>query len=168
MAGSTNFYYAGGERIPLEPDLDLVAIDSAKITGADLESPAARKLLADSRPLKSAVSLVSSASIPTDLRARWDRAGALHPVYHHGDTLLVILPEVRAEDADTARLARVRDWLESAKIEAVIVSQRDNLIVLRPTSGRGKDALDLANRLHEELGAASAQARMLRVVARPT
>jgi hypothetical protein len=95
-----------------------------------------------------------------------EHAGAVHPVFRHGTSLTVVLPEVRVEDPSPRRRQAVHQWLRKNADVAEIVHEQGDRIDLQPTSGRGADALDLANRLTEEVGPELAQARLLHIVER--
>jgi hypothetical protein len=85
------------------------------------------------------------------------------PVYRAEDgSLVAVLPEVRVECADPEVLDRV-----AASLEAATVERSEERLVIRPDSGRGEDALAIANHLHDAYGVDVAQARFRRVVPRP-
>jgi hypothetical protein len=82
-------------------------------------------------------------------------------VYRTEDgSLVAVLPEVRVE-APPAALSEIAD-----RPGAHVTDRTDDRITLRPDSGRGEDALALANEL-AEAGADVSQPRFVRVVGRP-
>ena len=86
------------------------------------------------------------------------------PVYEAEDgTMLAVLPEVRVECADPKVLDQVADSLEAATVS----ERSEERLVIRPDSGRGEDALAIANHVHEAYAVDVAQARFRRVVPRP-
>ena len=86
------------------------------------------------------------------------------PVFRAEDgSLLAVLPEVRVECADPQVLDRVADSLEGA----TVAERSEERLVIRPDSGRGEDALAIANHVHEAYDVDVAQARFRRVVPRP-
>jgi hypothetical protein len=92
-----------------------------------------------------------------------ESAGADAPVYRAEDgSLLAVLPEVRVECADPEVLDQV-----AASLEAATVERSEERLVIRPDSGRGEDALAIANHVHEAFHVDVAQARFRRVVPRP-
>lgn len=156
------YYWAREEKVPLE-DTSLVAVDvpaakRARLWGGALEDAAAGAERAED------LVLVPAAELPAELRDRLREAGAVQPVLGHDDTLLVVLPEVRVEtgDADTAAAvsAAVRDYAADVAVEQPAPGR----FVLRPSSGRGEDALKLANHIYERARPDAAQARFLRIV----
>lgn len=158
------YYWARAEKVPLE-DTSLVAVDvpaakRARLWGGELEDAAAG---AGARRADDLV-LVPAAELPAELHDRLREAGAVQPVFGHDDTLLVVLPEVRVEagDDDTAAAvsSAVRDYAAGVAVEEPTPGR----FVLRPRSGRGEDALELANHVYERARPDASQARFLRVV----
>jgi hypothetical protein len=156
------YYWARAEKVPLD-DTSLVAVDvpaarRARLWDGELEDAAAGARRADD------LVLVPTAELPAELRDRLWEACAVQPVFGHDDTLLVVLPEVRVEagDADTAAAvsSAVRDYAADVAVEQPAPGR----FVLRPRSGRGEDALELANHVYERARPTAVQARFLRVV----
>ena len=86
------------------------------------------------------------------------------PVYEAEDgSTLAVLPEVRVECADPA----VLDAVAASLSGATVTDRSEERLVIRPDSGRGEDALALANHVHEAFDVDVAQARFRRVVPRP-
>jgi hypothetical protein len=86
------------------------------------------------------------------------------PVYEAEDgSTLAVLPEVRVECADPA----VLDAVAASLSGATVTDRSEERLVIRPDSGRGEDALAIANRVHEGFAVDVAQARFRRVVPRP-
>jgi hypothetical protein len=94
------------------------------------------------------------------------KQGAVQPVFHAEGAMLIALPEVRLEESSPERRQAVHRWLRRHARDAEIVEDRGDRIVVRPTSGRGQDALALANQLTEQIGPEMAQPRFLRIVDR--
>ncbi len=161
------YYYAHGCRVPLVPDDEYVAIDMERAAQAKLPPKAQTHLHETARGGRGDILLVRREDLPTQIYALLENEGAFQPVYRHEGSRLVILPEVRGEDARKGSRVRLREWIKAQKCEAKIVKERGDQVVLRPTSGSGSDALDLANRIHEELAPEMVQVRMIRVVRKP-
>jgi hypothetical protein len=104
-----------------------------------------------------------AAALPTDLRRRLDQDDALLPVFQYEDALVVVLPEVRVEIA-AGDETEVHRFLEQADVPNQVLTDRGTRLVVRPDSGRGEDALRLANELQESVPVEMAQARFLRRV----
>jgi hypothetical protein len=86
------------------------------------------------------------------------------PVYEAEDgSTLAVLPEVRVECADPT----VLDAVAASLSGATVTERSEERLVIRPDSGRGEDALAIANRVHEDYDVEVAQARFRRVVPRP-
>ena len=156
------YYYAGGQRRGLD-DSDLVAVDLDAVE--DVEEDALEQLRSKGRPLTGAVVLVDSGTAAQVLGDRLDQAPGVHPVYEAEGALVVVLPEVRVEGGDDA-LRRVQQRASArAGVEA-----SEGRLVLRPRSGRGEEALAMANELAEAAGSEEldlAQPRFLRITQRP-
>jgi hypothetical protein len=164
-AGS--YYYAGGEKVELDPDRDWIAVDVDRLGKSKRDASLKKAMMTDSEPLRDSLYLVDRARLSESDLDRMEAEGATQLVYRHGNTRLVPLPEVRVElkaENDTEVLQKC---LKSHSCDAEIVKKRGGSMVLRPRSGRGSDALKIANVLQEEGSAQSAQARFLRMVPRP-
>lgn len=160
MGDGDTYYWAGGKRIPLKASGE-VAVDlgSSLLTQAELED-----LRATGRGLSGSLVIVSKDDVPGSLREGDAFVAGVHPVFRAEDgALIVVLPEVRVEARDPQRLAAVGRSLKSAHIK----EQTEERLVLEPASGRGEDALRLANALAESPDTEVSQARFIRVVPRP-
>lgn len=166
MTSPSLYYYAGGERIPLEVDAGHVAID--------LQGAGRHGLDASVEPLRSRMSVLPGGRVgvvPTDavspaLRAALDQADALQPVYRSGGARIVAYPEVRVH-LDEAGRAELLSAVKRSGVLADVAGEGDGDIVLRPTSGRGTDAIALANYVYEKLRPEMSQPRFVRIVPRP-
>lgn len=163
---SEAYYYAGGERVALESALDLVAVDASIVEARG--SSAAKRALSKARPLRAGLRLAETESLPKDVVDELGRQNALLPVLRFGTDLVVVLPEVRVEESRPEKVRALERWAETAKGRVHCEGAfEDGRVALRPTSGRGEDALAIANELHERLAPELAQARFVRVVRRP-
>ncbi len=165
--GKPSYYYSGGKRIALEPDERTIAVDLRRARAA--ASPQVREWAERSGGLasvKDGIALVPRAEIPAEVLAGLDQEGAIHPVFRYGRARIVVLPEVRVEVAG-AEEQRLRRALEKGDFQAEVEHDDGERLVLRPRSGRGIDALALANALHEKVAPSLAQARFLRIVPKP-
>jgi hypothetical protein len=112
--------------------------------------------------------MLPSAEVPDDVAHALDQAGALQPVYRSADgALVVVLPEVRIDLADTEQASQLHDYLASHDLTSEVLRDTGEQVVLRPTSNRGDDALSLANSIEETVHPPMSQARFLRIVPRP-
>ncbi len=165
--GDAHYYDVDGSRVPLRraPELaiDLTAA-RASSAGADRVDALARK----GRELRGGIVMLDPEKVPEGLAEELDAAGAVQPVYgNEADGFVVVLPEVRIETESESEADRVRSHLKSRAQDAELVEDAGDRLVVRPKSGRGADALAIANRLTEEARPAMAQPRFLRVVPRP-
>lgn len=156
------YYYAGGKRIPLELDPEHVAVDVGDVDSRAGKRPEPAEV-EGAEELRSGLFLIERSSLPTDLRARLDQEKALLPVFHYEDALVVILPEVRIEISAGSE-TEVHRFLEQADVPNQVLTDQGTRLVVRPDSGRGEDALRLANELQESVSVEMAQARFLRRV----
>jgi hypothetical protein len=158
------YYYASGKPVPLHLDDDLVAIDVGRASESGTDRAAMRK---DALHLTGDLVLTRRDTLPADKVEAMELDGTAQPVYRAEGATLVVLPEVRVEDSSADRLESIRNWVSEHADEAKIVQDSGERIVLRSPSGRGADALALANRLTEQVGPEMAQPRLLRITRRP-
>lgn len=168
MARTDAYYYnSDGSKVRLEGS-DELAVDLNAASAAELPPTVLRRVEEKGSALRDGVVMLGSGELPEDVVRTLDEAGALRPVFGARSTgLLVVLPEVRIETGDEKQAEEVRRYLECSDIGAEVIRDAGERIVVRPTSGRGEDALELANRVEEAVHPLLAQARFLRIVPRP-
>jgi len=167
VADGDTFYWAGGRKVPLTASAD-VAIDLDSGAGAQLAEDSLAALRDGGRRLTSSLLLVPRSAAVAALGEEGASARGVHPVFHSEDgSLVVVLPQVRVEGSDPERLAALGRSLTTAAVPAHVTDQTAERLTLEPDSGRGEDALALANTLAESPDTDLAQARFLRVVRRP-
>lgn len=158
------YYYASGERIPIELDEERVAVDAAR-AGPEV---AARLQRAGPAPgLPGGVLLLSRARLGEEKLRGLAARGALRPVYLAGGASLVPLPEVRVELEGEAQRGAVREAIARSPYPVTVAEEGPDRVVLTVCSGSGDDALELANFIYETAHPAAASARLVRFVARP-
>jgi hypothetical protein len=159
------FYYADGIRVELKRAPELLAVDVGRLHPglARMVETIARNAGAAERR---GVVVLELRSLPSRVRDQLEsQRNAMLPVFQDGDSLVVVLPEVRVEEERAATKKRMLDWLKSRKdLEYDVQRGR---IVIHPLSLDGRDALHLANEIHEELDPELSQARFMRIVRRP-
>jgi hypothetical protein len=161
MSPDHAYYWAGGRKVRLEP-AGAVVVDMESDAAVQAASTAS-SLRTHGRALTRSMVMVSRAAADEALGEATASAPGVHPVYRAEDgTLIAVLPEVRVE-GDARHLEAIRQSLAAAHV----TERTDERLVLAPDSGRGEDALALANRIAETGGVDVAQARFIRVVARP-
>ena len=163
---SGNYYYASGKPVRLTPDEEWVAVDVRRSEAADADRNLKALIRDASRPLRGDLVLVRRDALSSRQLDALAKQGAIHPVFHAEGAMLVALPEVRVEESSPQRREVLHHWLRQHIRDAEIVEDRGDRIVLRPTTGRGQDALTLANHLTEQVGPEMAQPRFLRIVER--
>jgi hypothetical protein len=161
------FYYdIDGQTIRLEPSGEL-AVDGAANLSPDFVKGLA-SLVQAGESLVGDLVMIDKATMDPELEGALDDARALQPVYRTADgTRVVVLPEVRVESNDEATVERIRAYASSDDTDAELVNDKGTSLVLRPCSGRGTDAIALANELFETYAPQVSQARFVRVVQRP-
>jgi hypothetical protein len=76
------------------------------------------------------------------------------------------MPEVRVE-LEGDQHAAALDAVAASKVAADVTDDTPERLSLRPRSGKGEDALDLANFIYEHARPAAASVRMVQVVPKP-
>ena len=161
----TRYFYAGGERHALELADGPMAIDTRAAAAAGLGDAVA--VLPVRSKLPSGVVLVDRVACTDELHARLDRAGVIRTVYRSGGAFVVPMPEVRVEFEGDQRGDAIRA-LGTSPVPADITEDTPDRLALRPRSGKGDDALDLANHIYEHAHPAASTVRMLQVVPKAT
>jgi hypothetical protein len=163
-------YDVGDARVTLT-DTDFVAVDLDASRGL-LDEDVVTALGRRAESLRGSLVLAKKDDLSAESLERLDRAGAAQPVLESADgTLLTVLPEVRVElesgdeTSLRAEAAKVRDVVE--ELDAEVVRQDGTRVVIEPRSRRGRDALEVAQRLDEVLSGALSQPRFIRRMARP-
>jgi hypothetical protein len=160
--GADSYYWAGGRKVPLTASREVV-IDVTSPAGARLSGPGLERLRAGGRSLSASLLMVPESDAAAALGGDSALPG-VHPVFRSEDgALVVVLPEVRVESGDP----RALDAVARSVTTAHVTERTDERLVLVPDSGRGEDALLLANSLTESRSAEVSSARFLRVVRRP-
>jgi hypothetical protein len=155
------YYYAGGKRIELETDDELVAVDEkvASVAGEQIAVAAA-----NTRRLPGGVTVVPRADVDHIHLERLAQAGALRPVFRRGATVLVALPEIRVE-FDTAKQRKaIKDAIPGAPHDVVVSDESSSGLVLRPKSGSSDDTLAVANYLYEQAHPLASSVRFVQFV----
>jgi hypothetical protein len=164
------YYWAGGRKVPLTASTDVV-VDLDSEAAAGLEPAQLDSLRAKGRTLSASLVMVARTDASEALGERCSTAPGVHPVFRSEDgTQIVVLPEVRVEGDDPDKLAAVVAGLgagEGSPTAAHVTERSDERFVLAPDSGRGDDALALANSLAESSDTDLSQPRFMRIVARP-
>ena len=90
------------------------------------------------------------------------KSAALLPVFEDGDSLTVVLPEVRVECRRSEGAEHFGEWLEQLPADVEVHERRKGQWVI--ASVTAEQALDIANDAHERLDVELAQPRLLRIV----
>lgn len=161
------FYYdIDGQRVRLLPSQQ-VAIDRSADVGHELQVELGT-LAADAESLKDDYVLLEASNMSAALTDALDVVSGLQPVYTVDDgSRIVVLPEVRVESSDEAVTQGVRSFAKSDATDAELVKDGDKRLVLRPRSGKGTDAIAMANEVYESFSPDVSQARFVRLVRRP-
>lgn len=146
-------------------ELDLVdnrlAVDTRSAAGAGLGDVVSALPVASRLP--GGMTIVDRAAVGDELYERLSTAGLVQPVYRSGAALVVLMPEVRVE-LEGDQHAAALEAVGAADVAADVTDDTPARLSLRPRSGRGEDALDLANFIYERAHPAAASVRMFQVV----
>lgn len=158
------YYYANGKRVPIEEDETQVAVDLRLADAAGLKT-VLEGLKGPQLP--GGVVLASRSALDVEGLERLREVGALRPVYRHDRAVMVALPEIRVEVDDERQRQAVLDSIDHSPHPVEISEQGKDRLLLRPTSGSGDDALDVANFVFEQAHPAASSIRFVQVVPRP-
>jgi hypothetical protein len=158
------YFWAGGKRHELAVAGGKLAFDTRKAAEAGVAS--AVENLAITSKLPGGLTIVDRDSLRADVWLALESASLLHPVYTSGRALVVLLPEVRVE-FDGDQKAATMQALSTSPVAAEVTGSSSDRLSLRPRSGSGADALDLANYIYEHAHPAASSVRMLQVVPKP-
>jgi hypothetical protein len=162
LAPDDAYFWAGGKKIPLF-DSNTLAIDLnvAEIAGVK------EAFQHGARNVGRGLIFIDETSLSAQAWKRLDTVGAIHPVYRTADeSELVVFPEVRVE-VDSIESEEQVEALVKRSGFGIVVESTKGRITIRPNSGRGEDALRIANRVFEQLHPNLSQARFMRIVPRP-
>ncbi|MBC9879468.1 hypothetical protein G8O24_19190 [Bradyrhizobium sp. INPA01-394B] len=162
----STYYYAGGQKVDLEPDQEHVAVDQAAAKEAGLDA----KVSPDSSTAMRAgagVLVTPRSSLAPDILRLLQEAGALQPVYRRDKAVVVAMPEVRVEFDTPAQRRKVMKFLSPNASDVSVTEDTKDRLVLRPVSGHGEDALNLANSIQEHAKPAAASVRFVQFVPKP-
>ncbi len=166
MSRQRDYYYAAGKQIELVRAEDLIAVDEVSVASAQLPQEIRDEISRVGKELRNGMSLVSRKDLSERAAALIRKKCVTQPVFRQGDSVVIVLPEVRVEGSEDDK-DRVKAWVNCHVKGAKVEHRRQGQIVVRPGSDCGNAALELANQLHEQVGVESAQPRMLRIVERP-
>lgn len=156
------YYYAGGQKVELEPDDEHVALDRTAAAKTGAAEPAN-----STRSAAGGVVVVERTAIDDDTMAKLRKEGAVQTVYRRNRALVVPLPEVRIEFDRPDERRAVLDLLSKIGTPHTIAENTDDRLVVAPASGRGDDALRLANEVYERAHPAAASPRFVQIVPKP-
>jgi len=167
MATRSTYYYAGGEKVPLRPVTEIVAF-GPPATSHELPNELREHLEKTCEPVMEGISVVPVEQLGDQLLPMINEELTTYPVYAgEANGMLVALPEVRIEYADAESADKLEAWLVKNADRVTVVRRNDQQLVLRPRSGKGEDALKVANDIHRKIHPLMSQPRFLRIVERP-
>lgn len=148
------YFFADGKKVPLVAVTDLVAHGKAESNSLPSDVTfASRKLHETAKSSQS--------------RGR-KKAETEYPVYSSkAGGYVVALPEVRVQEQSPNTSESFASWLNRNKDRVVVVGQKRGQTTLRPVSGKGEDAITIANEIYVAIRPMMSQPRFLRLVERP-
>ena len=158
------YYYSQGHRIELTPVEDPVALDLEVAQKADVGGTELKGLRQKGRQLRGSLYLFERKKLTPGLLHQFGQANAQQPVFQHGNAIIVVLPEVRAESSPGEQESVLKMLQQTDTVPAEVVKASGANLVLRPKSGSGIDALHLANQLYEHVNMVMAHPRFIRLV----
>ena len=167
MKSAEAFYYdIDGQRVRLRPS-DQIAVARSADVGDQLQVELST-LASDAEPVKADLVLIEASNMSAALTDALEAVSGLQPVYTVYDgSRIVVLPEVRVESSDEAVTQEVRSFAKSDATDVELIKDGGKRLVLRPRSGKGTDAIALANEVYETFAPDVSQARFVRLVRRP-
>ena len=160
----TPYFYAGGERHSLEPAGDWLAIDTRVTVNSKFENDVAALRVGSKLP--GGIILVERKDCADSLRVHLETLGAIRSAYRSGNAVVVLMPEVRVE-FDAGQHDNAVRAVNNSQVPTEITEDAPDRLALRPHSGSGEDALNLANYIYEHAKPAASSVRMLQVVPKP-
>jgi len=159
------YYYAQGRKVPISLDHSRIAVDPLRAEKAGMKGLAEGKKHVT---LPGGLVIMNRRDLSPSLLEDLERAGAIQGVYRQGESATFVpAPEIRIEIDSSEQGKAVRRVLASTHIGADIVDETKDRFVVRPKSGRGDDAIDLANEVTEKAKPGMSSARMLQVIEHP-
>ena len=155
------YFYADGKRHDLDAVGDRVAIDARGAASTELRDVVRALPVASTLP--SGMVIVERSAIAKGDYDRLSSAGLVQSVYRYGESLVVLMPEVRVE-LDQDQHGAALDAVKASRVRAQITDDTPERLSLRPESGKAEDALDLANFIYETARPAASSVRMIQVV----
>ena len=160
---SDRYYWAGGRKVPLATDRH-IAVDQTSAERHGLwEGELASTADTAGHQIGDGLVMLPSDTVSSELRGRLDQTGASAPVYSADESLIAVLPQVRMEVTPGTNASDVRAAIANIDAGASVNEPKPGRFVVTPSSGRGADALDLANQIVEQLRPEAAQARFVRI-----
>jgi hypothetical protein len=162
MTGTDDYYYASGQKIPLDAAPQFVVNPKAAEEQGLWQGELSDAATAKGTDIGKGLVILPSDAVPAELRDQLDNTGASAPVFRAEDELIVVLPEVRMESPKSSA-NEVRTAVDRIDSDASIEESAPGRFVVKPSSGRGVDALHIANMLNEEVNPDAVQPRFVRI-----
>ena len=163
-------YKAGGTSVELTPHTGIIGIDTGKLSGkagASIWSSLKNESISVGR----GIALVSVKEISNEQERKLRALKAFLPVFESGSAVLVPLPEVRVEGptgTDVGKaMTQARRWLQGHSDRFKIIDDGAERLVVEPASGRGEDAVLLADEISDNVSRVTATPRFIRWTQRP-
>lgn len=166
MSDKELYYYANNEQVNLELEHAVIAFDLDEIKRPSRVFQNFVRQHAEQ--LRKSVYIVNRDDLPKEIAKIIEANQAERPVYRAGNTVVIVLPEVRVEDDSQGNLERlVSEWVKKNDSLACIKEDIRGRVVVEPVVKSGDDALRIASRLVEDLKIQSAQPRMIQKIQSP-
>ncbi len=160
------YYYSSGKKVPLKPAPGLFAINDKEVGEKLSVASYLSSIRSVLKNLRGHLALIDKNDLNEDILEKLRELKIVYPVFEADGALVIPLPEVRIEDDDQSRLIDVRNWVREHSQLAKIISDKHGRISVKPVSNDPSDALEIANRVTEEIGPDLAQTRFIRKISR--
>jgi hypothetical protein len=163
MSGD-QYYWAGGHKVPLTIDPHIAVDQSTAQMQGLWDGELASAADTAGHQIGDGLVMLPKDAVSSKLRGRLDETGASAPMYRADEALIAVLPQVRVDVAGDTSASDVRGAIAEIDSDASVTEPTPGRFVVTPSSGRGADALDLANHIVEQLRPGAAQARFVRIM----
>ena len=161
------YYYANSEKVALSEEKDMVAVDGARVVEAGLATAEWERLRKAGRALLKGWWMIRAADLPSAVIGKLREMKAIQQVFKAQGAYIVAYPEIQLEESRSAKSAKLKNWLKNNQRSVKIIENKGANWLIEAKSGKGVDALNLANALTEEFGPELSQSRFVRVVKKP-
>jgi hypothetical protein len=149
-------YYAGGSKVKLHRTKRFGYLRNAARLKMPPNSVVAR--------LDKGSLIVDLDKVPAAMCREWEKSALLQPVFEFDGARVVVLPELRVEDTDMAKINGVEAFRSASADAFSFEKNGDEMGTVRPDDADADTTLRLARTLKEKLGLQSVTPRLIRLL----